>query len=42
MGGYREMEQGGECEESYLPPGVAPEAVGALFRAAAALYRAKP
>lgn len=31
-----------EDEESYLPPGVAPEAVGALFRAAAALYRAKP
>ncbi len=31
-----------ESEQSYLGPGVGPDAVGALFRAAAALYRATP
>lgn len=34
--------EGAEAEQSYLSPEVGPDAVGALFRAAAGLFRAKP
>lgn len=36
------MNDDAEIEQSYLSPDVGPGAVGALFRAAAALFRAKP
>jgi hypothetical protein len=36
------MDDDAETEQSYLDSGVGPDAVAAFFRAAAALYRAKP
>ena len=43
MAAMREhMAEDAALEQSYLSPGVSPEAVGAFFRAAAALFRARP
>jgi hypothetical protein len=36
------MAEGGATEQSYLSPEITPEAMGAFFKAAAALFRAKP
>lgn len=37
-----QMGEGGADEQSYLSPGVGPDAVASFFRAAAGLFRAKP
>lgn len=43
LAGMRErMNEEAEAEQSYLSPEIGPPAIAALFRAAAALYRAKP
>lgn len=36
------MDEDAEAEQSYLSPEIGPDAVGAFFRAAAGLFRAKP
>jgi hypothetical protein len=37
-----QMDEGAEAEQSYLSTGVGPDAIAALFHAAAALFRSKP
>jgi hypothetical protein len=41
-GMLEQMGQSAEIEKSYLSPAVGPQAVGAFFRAAAGLFRARP